>query len=264
VVIQPADDSNSHWSWYDDNWYQLGNGFDFTIHDLILEASENYGNCYSETNSYLSLSEFSDSNYANLIASMPLFSGILSSITSTSTNKTIISGLNIALNPRRYYRLDTNYQCQNGSVSLKGTVTTGTAMWDMFLYGQGRVPYAYSFYPYLSWEGVRNFSPLAIPNPPPAISIDVDIILGKLSFSWSPAMYPDFSPGQFTYSVNCGTSPTLDDANWQSVGNSLSASCNIDPLKNYYVGVRATDNMGTVSLPKIELWSSPLGIPIAS
>lgn len=151
VTIQPVDSSYSHSSWYSDNWYQLGTGFNVTIRNLILEASENYGNCYQETNSYLNLLKFSDPNYTNLIASTPIFSGLLSTITSTSTNKTLVSGLSITLDPISYYRLDTSYYCQNGSVILKGTIATGTAMWNMFAYGAGRVPFTYSFYPYLSW-----------------------------------------------------------------------------------------------------------------
>lgn len=251
------DDSESHWSWYSDNWYQLGKGFDVTIRDLILEASENYGNCLWETNSSLSILEFSDPNYTDLIASTPVFSGILSAITSTSTNKTVISGLDITLHPRRYYRLDTYYQCQNGSVILKGTTATGTAMWDMFMYGTGNVHLNYPFYPYVSWDGIQNFSPPVVLNPPSGILFNSDVSSGQLYFSWSPAAYSDFSSGSFTYSVNCGTSPALDSSSWQPVGGTLSSSCIIDDENSYYVGVRATDDSGDISLPVIEKWTPP-------
>ncbi len=264
VSVQAVDDGLSHWSWYDDNWYRLGKGFDMTLHGIFLEASGYDANNYRETPSYINISEFSDSNYGNLITSTPIFAGLLSNITNASTSKTFIGGLNIVLKPNRYYRLDTLYYSQNGSVILKGTTATGTAMWDQFIYGEGKVDNSYSFYPYLSLEGIQNFSPQMSINPPLFISISFDLLSGRLYFSWPAAIYSDSSPGSFTYSINCGTAPVLDDTRWQSVGSSLSASCNIDPFKNYYIGVRAMDDAGNVSAPIIKLWNSPIGVPVAS
>ncbi len=146
---QAGDAASSIGSWYSDNWYQLGRGFGGTIHDLILEASVNYGNYYQEGDSYITLSEFFDPNYTSMVASTPLFSGFLSTIMSTSTNETLISGLNIILNPNRYYRLDTGYEYQNGFVVLRGTTVFGKAMYDQFIYGSGRVENYYQFYPYI-------------------------------------------------------------------------------------------------------------------
>jgi len=149
ATVQPVDDSDSHWSWYSDNWYDLGTGFNGTLHALTVEGYVgSYVNQYRILTSHLSIEEFLDPDYTQLNRQFI----VSDNVPFTDVNaKITIGGLNIPLRPDRYYRLYTFQDCQTKSVILKGTVATGTAMWNMFVYGTGRVEYPYSFYPYISW-----------------------------------------------------------------------------------------------------------------
>jgi hypothetical protein len=258
ATVQSVDDSNSHWGWYGDNWYDLGTGFYGTLRALTLEGYINDSAFFA---SHLSIGEFLDSGYTQLnrqftVSDNAPFTNVDAKIT--------IGGLNIPFQPNKYYRLYTNQDFQNRSVILKGTTATGTAMWDMFVYGQGGVQYDYPFYPYLSWAFIPNFPPLLPPNSPSGISINFNLSSGRLDFSWSAATDPDTNQSLLTYQINCGTTPVPDASKWQSVGGALSASCVIDPAKDYFVSVRTVDDFGNISTPFTEEWTSPLTIPIAS
>jgi len=251
TTIQPDDDDYSHWSWYDDNWYDLGSGFYGTLRALTLEGYISDSEFFA---SHLSIGEFLDPTYTILnqqftISDNAPFTDVNAKIT--------IGGLNIPFQPNKYYRLYTSQDYQNRSVILKGTAATGTAMWDAFIYGSGRVPYTYSFYPYLSWVFVPNFPPLASPNQPASLSVILDSLLGKLDLSWPATTDADTSSTLLTYEINCGNTPLLDASNWRSVGSALSASCTVDSQNVYYVGVRAVDDLGNISTPIIKEWVPP-------
>ena len=146
IALQTVDDTNSDGSWYSDNWFDLGSGFSGTLHALTLEGFVN-GSDFSSSD--LWLDEFFDSAYQRPSQTFALSTG---APFTDGLKKITIDGLDIPLEPDRFYRLRTYQNYQNRSVILAGTSATGTAMWDEFIYGQGGVQNLYSFYPYLVAE----------------------------------------------------------------------------------------------------------------
>lgn len=145
---QGATTSASRGSWYSDNWYDLGTNFGGTVNSLTLDGSVDsaqYGP------SSISLQEFDNSRYQHLLRSYdisdsaPFVYGVFTTAT--------FSGLDIPLDPRRYYRLATVEGRQNVSVILEGTSHMGIAMQNQFVYGTGRVENDYTFYPAISANG---------------------------------------------------------------------------------------------------------------
>ncbi len=153
---QPDDSAISQWSWYSDNWYQLGRGFAGTITSLTLEGMVN-DSVYGASS--ISLKEFSDENYSQLVNTYTISDD--APFTADGLTKATFSDLDIPLDPNHYYRLDTTQGRQNVSVILAGTPGIGTAMADQFVYGVGRVEADYAFYPYILVTGSFN-EPLVI------------------------------------------------------------------------------------------------------
>ncbi len=251
TTVQAVDGSDSHGSHYDDNWYDLGTGFYGTIRSLTFEG---YIDDPFFFESSLWIGEFLDPGYTKLNRQFTISDNAPFIHANT---KVTVGGLNIALQPNKYYRLYTYQGCQNRSVILKGTMATGTAMWNAFVYGSGKVPYTYSFYPYLSWVFIPNFPPHMPPSPPTDIVTSVDPATGQLDLSWSASTDPDTASSSLAYEINCGTSPTLDALHWQSVGSIRLGFCAIDPANTYYIGVRAVDYFGNVSAPTMSTWALP-------
>lgn len=97
------------------------------------------------------------------------------------------NNLDIHLQPNKYYRLTTVQDYQNRSVILASTHATGTAMWNEFIYGTGRVEHTYSFYPYLSWVMIPH-QPLFPPHAVDAPSFTFDSNQATVNAAWPPAI----------------------------------------------------------------------------
>lgn len=251
-VVQPADDTNSDGSWYDDNWYDLGTGFYGTIRSLMLEGFVNSTYYFK---SHLYLEEYLDRDYSRLnqeytISDNAPFTPTLQTIT--------ISGLNIPLQPNKYYRLSTSQDFQNRSVILTGTTATGTAMWDEFIYGTGRVENYYSFYPYLAAVMIPDYPPLEPPNPPPGMSVAFDPASSTIGISWQAATDPDTTSSLLTYQVNVSPSSTLIDSDWRTLGsNTFQVTAAVTFGNTYTIGVRAVDDLNNVGQPLTQTWNFP-------
>jgi hypothetical protein len=260
TTIQPVDTENSNGSWYDDNWYDLGTGFYGLIRSLTLEGFVDSSDYFA---SHLYLDEYLDPNYTQLnqtytISDNAPFTDGLQKIT--------IGGLDIPLQPNKYYRLRTYQDYQNRSVILAGTSATGTAMYDEYIYGTGIVRNLYNFYPYLAGVIIPNYPPLAAPNPPANATTSFDSLNSILNFSWSPATDPDTTSSLLTYEWNIATSttagdaaPALDPTAWQSVGKIFSASAPVAFGDTYTIGIRAIDDLGNIGQPLIIPWNFPAG-----
>jgi hypothetical protein len=240
---QPDESETSNNSWYGDNWYDLGNGFSGVLTTLTLR-----GKIDDQTfrTSHVALQEFKDPNY-QLMVEQPFTSDM-----ATAT----FSGLSIFLKPYFYYRLTTVQDYQNRSVILAGTSATGTAMWDDFVYGTGRVEYTKTFIPFISMEGVAATSTLAPPllTAPTDLSGTFDDTRMELALSWSTSTDLDWPNNPLHYEINFSTSTSLDDGAWEG----LSA---IPVLfgNSYLIGVRAEDDFGDVSLIATATWNFPAG-----
>ena len=252
-AIQPLDTDNSNGSWYDDNWYDLGTGFYGTIKSLTFEGFIDNANYFA---SHLSLGEYLDPGYTQLNQ------GFTISDNAPFTNglkKITISGLNIPLQPNKYYRLNTIQDYQNRSVILAGTSATGTAMWDEYIYGVGGVQHQYQFYPYLSAVIIPDYPPLQPPNPPGTGAISFDSLNSRINFLWRAATDPDTASNLLTYEVQVTTSTAFDPTRWISLGKTFSAGAAVAFGNQYMIGIRAVDDFGAVSQPLVETWNFPAG-----
>ena len=252
-TVQPYDGDSSQPSWYEDNWYDLGTGFYGTVRSLTLNGAVNDSWYFA---SRLSLEEFLDAGYTMLNQWWDISDD--APFTATSTLVTV-GGLNIQLQPNKYYRLDTFQNCQNRSIVLRGTATTGTAMYDGWVSGVGRTENYYSFYPYLAWTFIPNWPPLLPPNPPPGLSTSFDSTNLLLNFSWDSATDPDTSSTLLTYQFNISTSTAFDDGMWQPIGKNMAVQWSISYPNAYHIGVRAVDDFGNTSTPAVADWSFPAG-----
>lgn len=253
TTIQSVDTENSNSSWYGDNWYNLGTGFYGLIRSLTLEGfidRSDYGK------SHLYLDEYLDSDYAQLNQTFTISDN---APFTDGLQKVTINDLNIPLQPNKYYRLRTYQDFQNESVILAGSSATGTAMWNEFILGQGRIENQYRFFPYLSAVVIPDYPPLQPPDPPPLITPSFDSLNSILDFSWSPATDPDTTSSLLTYEWNISTSTSFDPAGWQAVGKTFSASAPVISGNSYEVGVRAVDDLGNVGTPAVEPWNFPPG-----
>jgi hypothetical protein len=271
VAIQSDDSAGSIGSWYDDNWYNLGTGFYGTIRSLTFEGYVNTDR-YPQFPAHLWLQEFLDSDYVKLNQTFAISDG--APFTDRPAMVTI-GGLDIPLQPNKYYRLATYEQLQNHSIILKGTAAVstsspqaagivcgepcGTAMWDEFVPLAGIVRHEYPFYPYISAIMVPNYPPLAPPNQPADLSLSFDQFALALDVSWPASTDPDTNAGLLTYQFNVSTSTLFDDAQWQLMGNNLSTRISVALGNAYMVGVRAVDDFGNVSVPAVETWNFPSG-----
>ncbi|MBI2034067.1 MAG: hypothetical protein HYT13_03150 [Candidatus Liptonbacteria bacterium] len=131
------------------NWYELGTGFRGTIRSLTFRGNTDSNEPYASS---ISLEEFNDPAYGSLnqvllISDNAPFTGTLSDVR--------IDGLNITLQPNKYYRLVTSNARQNVSVRLRGTNAIGRARVVQCLFNTGCLNIFYTFYPYIVAEGVR-------------------------------------------------------------------------------------------------------------
>ena len=253
IVAQPYDGDVSYPSWYEDTWYQLGTGFYGTIRSLTLNGYVNNPEYYA---SRLALNEFLDPNYVQLNQSFIISDHAPFTATSTLV---AISNLNIPLQPNKYYRLDTYNDYQNRSIILRGTAATGTAMWDGFMPGTGRVENHYPFYPYLAWTFIPNWPPLAAPNPPPGAKVSFDATNLVLDLSWDATNDLDTTSTLLTYEYAVSTSTAIDGVTWQSVGKNFIAQIPVVFPDAYTVSIRSRDDLENVSVPDIISWSFPDG-----
>jgi RHS repeat-associated protein len=146
-----ATSTGSH---YSDNWYQLGNGYSGVLNSLTLSCSTGGG--ILPATGTITLSEYTDAAYSSQSNSYAL-TGTNGNPNCTATAATLtLTGFQIPISPARYYRLETAADIQNASVFLKGTTTQGTAMYDGFQSGVGRVENHYTFYPFLIANGGAN------------------------------------------------------------------------------------------------------------
>ena len=261
-VLQPYASDTSSGSWYNDNWYELGTGFYGTIRSLTFEG---YVNDRLYLKSHLSLDEFTDSGYTQLNRSF----SISDDAPFTDQPQTVtIGGLNINLQPNKYYRLNTWQDYQNRSVILVGTRATGTAMWDSFAYGVGMVKNEYSFYPYLAGVIIPDWPPLLPPEPINAAAITFDATDMRIDLSWPATTDPDTNAALIRYEVNISTSTAepstdpaaLDPGAWRPIGgSSLQVTAPVIFPAFYEIGIRAVDDLGNRSTPFVVPWQFPPG-----
>jgi len=253
ILFQQSDDSTaSPWSWYGDNWFELGSGFSGTLDSLILEGNVN---CSRYSASQVTLQEFKDKNYAVLVQEFPI--SINTSFTSAMVTTTF-SGLSIQLKPYFYYRITTLQGFQNCSVILAGTATTttGVAMWDRFIYGAGDVGYTMPFFPFMEMDGVPATSTLTPPplTTPTNLTANFDELGMQLNPSWSTSTDPDWPGNPLRYEMNYSTSTSLSDDGWTTPGSIPVITGN-----SYLIGIRAKDNYGGVSAIATTTWNFPPG-----
>ncbi|HUC31673.1 MAG TPA: M23 family metallopeptidase [Candidatus Paceibacterota bacterium] len=253
ILFSQLDDSaNSPGSFYGDNWFELGNGFAGTLNALTLEGRASDVQYLA---SQVSLQEFKDKNYSAMIEDFPISADApFTNIMATTT----FSGLSIPLKPYFYYRLATVQDLQNRSVILAGTATTttGTVMWNNFVYGTGRVEYTAPFFPFMEMLGVVATS---TPVPPPLttptnLAASFDQLGMQLTITWASSTDPDWPANPLHYEMNYSTSTSLSDAGWTAPGPIPVAVGN-----SYLIGVRARDNYGAVSAAATATWNFPAG-----
>ena len=257
TIVQPIDTENSNGSWYSDNWYDLGTGFYGDIRSLTLEGAIDNSSYFK---SHLYLDEYLDPNYTDLNQTFTISNN---APFTDGMRKITIGNLDIRLQPNKYYRLRTYQDYQNRSVILAGTSATGTAMWNVYIYGVGRTEYTYSFSPYLSAIMIPNYPPLAPPNPPSNITTSFDSLNSILNFSWGVATDPDTTSSLLIYQWNISTSTSLDSAQWRSVGEEFSAAVPVIFGNSYNIAVRAIDDLGNISQPTVQAWNFPVGYTTA-
>jgi hypothetical protein len=253
ALFEQLDDSaNSPGSFYDDNWFELGNGFAGTLNALTLEGAVNAQDYLA---SHVALQEFKDKNYTAMVQQFPISDNAPFTYTMATTT---FNGLFIPLKPYFYYRLTTSQDWQNRSVILAGTTTTatGTAMWDNFIYGTGGVEYTEPFYPFIIMEGTAVTSTLTPPplTAPTNLAESFDELGMQLNLSWSTSTDPDWSGNPLRYEMNYSTSTTLLDASWTDPGPIPVAIGN-----SYLIGVRALDDYGAISTTATTTWNFPPG-----
>lgn len=252
LFAQRDDSATSIRSFYDDNWFTLGNGFAGTLNTLTLKGAVSSQDYLA---SHVALQEFKDSNYTAMVQSFPISDD--APFTYTMATATF-SGLSIPLKPYFYYRLATVQDWQNRSVILAGTATTttGTMMWNNFIYNTGRVEYTSPFYPFMVMEGAAATSTLAPPpiTAPGALAENFDALNMQLTLTWSTSTDPDWPANPLHYEMNYSTSTALASDGWTSPGPIPLAMGN-----TYLVGIRAADNFGDVSAAATATWSFPAG-----
>jgi hypothetical protein len=252
LFAQTADTAQSPQSWYDDNWFDLGNGYAGTLNTLTLEGKVSDVHYFA---SHVWLQEFKDPNYTAMIQQFTISDNApFTNVMATAT----FSGLAIPLKPYFYYRLATVQDYQNRSVILAGTpnTTVGTVMWDSFIYGTGRVESTNPYFPYMIMEGVAATSTeMPPPLPPPSdMIIDFDDVGMQLTPSFSISTDPDWPANPLHFEMNYSTSSSLSDAGWGPLAPIPLVFGN-----SYLIGVRERDNFGDVSAPATTTWNFPAG-----
>jgi hypothetical protein len=252
LVAQLDDSVSSPQSWYDDNWFELGNGFAGTLNTLTLEGAVSSQDYFA---SHVALQEFKDKNYSAMVQSFPISDDAPFTYTMATTT---FSGLSIPLKPYFYYRLATVQDWQNRSVILAGmaTTTVGTVMWDNFIYGTGRVEYTEPFFPFMEMEGAFATSTLTPPplTAPTNLAESFDELGMQLNLSWSTSTDPDWPANPLHYEMNYSTSTSLSDSGWTT-----PAAIPVAMGNSYLIGVRALDDYGAISAAATTTWNFPSG-----
>jgi hypothetical protein len=252
LFAQLDDSASSPQSWYDDNWFELGTGFEGELNTLTLKGAVSAQDYFA---SHVALQEFKDKNYTAMVQSFPISDA--APFTYTMATATF-SGLFIPLKPYFYYRLSTVQDYQNRSVILAGatTTSTGTAMWNNFIYGTGRVESTEPFFPFIEMEGVFATSTLVAPplTVPTNLAENFDRFGMQLTLSWSTSTDPDWSANSLHYETNYSTSTTLSDTEWTA-----PAAIPVTMGNSYLIGVRALDNYGAISAVATTTWNFPQG-----
>lgn len=266
---QDDDGAESNSSWYNDNWYNLGAGFSGTVYAMILRGRINDTDPANRS-SQVNLSEYLDSGYSKF---QKRFAVAMDAPFAAATSEVVLSGLNIPLQPNKYYRLETVNGRQNVSVVLQGTSATGTMMWNEFVSGTGRVEHTDAFYPYLALIMKKDFPPQSAPSAPQNLSLAFDPMNYDLSISWASSTDPDTDDNLLTYEVNIVRStatssplalnppnPAIEfsESGWTSMVG-FSTSIKVVFPESDVIGVRAVDDFGNTSEPITANWSFPAG-----
>ncbi len=250
LFAQEIDADLSPASWYDDNWFELGNGFSGTLRSLILEGKINDPHYAA---SHVSLQEFKDPAYTAMVRQFAIADGALFT---DAMAKITFDDLGIALKPYFYYRIATVQDWQNRSVILAGTASTsaGTAMGNEFLYGTGRVESTSTFFPYLIMEGDAATSTAVAPRitPPSDIALGLDEENMWLELMFAVSSDPEWPDNPLHYEMAYATSTSLPDEGWVPVGTIPVVFGN-----DYLIGIRAMDDFGGVSEIATATWSFP-------
>lgn len=252
LFAQTDDEAQSHPSFYDDNWFDLGDGFSGTLNALTLEGEVSDPHYLA---SHVYLQEFKDQNYTAMIQQFVISDNApFTDVMATTT----FSGLSISLKPYFYYRIATIQDWQNRSVILAGTpsTTVGVVMWDNFVYGVGGVQSTSTFFPYMIMEGpaaTLTITPPPLP-PPSDLIIDFDEMQMQVTPSFSISTDPDWPANPLHFEMNYSTSTSLADDGWTELAPIPLVFGN-----SYLFGVRAEDNFGDISVPATTSWNFPPG-----
>lgn len=247
---QPDDSVSSPFSWYGDNWFDLGAGFSGTLNALTLKAAVSNSVFFA---SHVELQEFKDPNYTAMIKQFTISDNApFTSVVATAT----FTGLSITLKPYFYYRLVSTQDYQNRSIIFAGTSSTGTQMWNNFVYGVGRVESTSTFMPFIEMDGIAATStlPPASLTPPKNILPTFDELGMKLNVSFRTSTDPEWPDDPLYYEINFSTSSVFDAAAWGS-----AAETAVIPGSSYLIGVRALNDFGDVSAVATTTWSVPPG-----
>lgn len=278
--FETARDEESHWSWYSDNWYNLGTGFYGTIYALIFDGYVAGGNSpdtlYPST---ILIQEYLDHGYSALNREFVVSQG---TDFTREPKEVVIKGLNIPLQPNKFYRLLTANGLQNAYVALSGTsntgliptgetyfrcpdavaTETGSAMWNEFVYGTGCVAHIYPFHPFLWAVMQENFPEQSAPTSPAMTAVDFDGLNLRLAVNWAISTDADTTDNlvryEFNYSSSTNGPAELSPDSWAEV-SIKSFTIPLEFPKSYTIGVRAKDDFGNTSAPTIINWNFPDG-----
>ncbi len=258
--IQPVATDESHGSWYDDNWYKLGTGFYGTVYALTFEGGVT-GRGDNLQDSTVLLQEYLDSNYSTKNREFVISQG---KDFTNEFKQVIIKNLNIPLQPNKYYRLWTSNGLQNAYVALKGTAAPscdspcGDAMWNEFVFNQGRTEHIYRFYPFIQAVMQKNFPAQSAPTSPAITDVSFDELGSRVIVSWASSTDADTTDNLIKYEFNYSSSTELSPDGWVEVGRT-SRDFPVEFPNSYTFGVRAKDDFGNTSAPTVQNWSFPSG-----
>ena len=253
TLFEQTDNSaNSPGSFYDENWFDLGNGFSGTLNTLTLRGMVSEADYFA---SHVVLEEYKEKDYTGLVQQFTISDN--APFTHTMATATF-DGLTILLKPYFYYQLYTIQDYQNRSVILAGTTTTtvGVVMAHNFIYGVGGVEPTSTFFPFMTMEGIIATSTLTPPplTTPTNLTATFDALGMQLNVSFSTSTDPDWPANPLGYQMNYSTSTTLSDSGWTAPGPIPLTIGN-----TYLIGIRAADNYGDVSAAVTTTWNFPAG-----
>lgn len=267
------------------NRYQLGTGFYGTIYALVLEGYLTRQGAAPEHifDSHLELEEFLEATtaadgiefYFNLNRTFPIADG---KIFDRERKQVVFNGLNIPVQPNKYYSLHTSNDLQNTSIALSGSATRstssgqagqagftggGTATHNKFVFGAGTVTSTYPFYPFLQVVVQKDYPPQSPPSTPEITATNFDEPNLRLGLAWASSTDPDTTDNLIKYEFNYATSTgggqaVLAENNWRAASDK-SAAIALEFPDSYTIGVRAKDDFGNTSAVKVVNWNFPPG-----